>query len=256
MMGRIETGTKHIAGAAEVVDFRYFGHSAFLLTAASGARVLIDPFGNPSDPRTFPSYGSSEAHWFSKPFPRTECDVVLVTHPHFDHDAVHRVPGLPTIVRAPLELKGCDYLIRGFMGRHAGQYGKEFGQRNVVFVVETAGVAFCHIGDNRAGLPEGMGRVDVLMVPVDETNHLLTYEEVDRLISLLDPAVVVPTHYRIPGLTDPACPLGGIEGWLSRCPNVRRVSSGCTKLSPSDLPEEREVWVFENPGTTIPRSAV
>ena len=135
------------------------------------------------------------------------------------------------------------------MGRHAGQFGKEFGQRNIIFVVEIAGVTFCHLGDNRLKVPEELGRIDVLMVPVDETNHLLTYEEVELLVSRLDPALVVPMHYRIPGLTDPASLLGEIEDWLARSPAVRRISGAHAKFSPSNLPAKREVWVFESPGT-------
>lgn len=235
---------------------RYFGHSAFLWTSPSGARILVDPFGNPSGPRAFPSYGNPRARWFVEPFPRTECDLLLVTHPHFDHDDVQRVPGLPTILRDPLELRGQDYVVRGFTGRHAGQFGKEFGQRNIIFILEISGVTFCHLGDNQAKLPEGIGSVDVLMVPVDESNHLLTYEEVDRLVSNLDPAVVIPTHYRVPGLTAPASALGGIEGWLDRCQNVRRLGGDRARLSSSRLPPQREVWVFETSETAATMSEV
>jgi len=46
------------------------------------------------------------------------------------------------------------------------------------------------------------------MVPIDETNHLLTYEEVDQVVVCLAPAVLIPIHYFVPGLTDPASPLG------------------------------------------------
>ncbi len=60
----------------------YYGHCAFLWTSPGGVRVLIDPFGN-----------SNESHWFQDAFPPVESDVVLVTHDHFDHNAVHVIPG-------------------------------------------------------------------------------------------------------------------------------------------------------------------
>lgn len=237
--------------AAQEVSLRYFGHCAFLWTMPSGTRILIDPYGDPCDARWFSSYGGAPTRprWFLEPFPQTECDIVLVTHPHFDHDAIERVEGAPTIFRNPLELRGNDFKIRGFMGRHAGPFGKEFGQRNVVFVLEVAGITFCHLGDNRVELPEEMlksvGQIDVLMVTVDDNNHLLSYEEVDELISRLDPWIVMPTHYLISDLTDPASTLGGIENWLAEQSNARHLDSESIDLSTSILPEEQEIWVFE-----------
>ena len=57
----------------------YYGHCAFLWTSPGAVRVLIDPFGN-----------SDDSYWFHDVFPPIECDVVLVTHDHFDHNAVRR----------------------------------------------------------------------------------------------------------------------------------------------------------------------
>lgn len=175
--------------------------------------------------------------------------MVLVTHPHFDHDAVDRVRGEPTIVRGALQLEGTDFRIRGFAGRHARHYGTEFGQQNVIFTVEVAGVSFCHLGDNRAELPEdflvAVGKVDVLVVPVDGNDHLLTPEEVDLVVDALDPRVILPVHYRIDGLTDAGAPLGGIEGWLAGQPNVRSIEAARVTLSQPELPASREVWTFD-----------
>jgi len=41
------------------------------------------------------------------------------------------------------------------------------------------------------------------MVPVDASHHRLTFREVDAVFELLNPGVVIPMHYLIPGLTDP-----------------------------------------------------
>ncbi len=244
------------AGERREVVLDYLGHSAFLWTTLSGARILIDPFGNPGDPRPAPSFGSSPARWFVRPFPPVECDVVLVTHPHFDHDAVGRLPGAPTIVRDALGVEGGDFSIQGFQGLHARHFGAEFGQRNVIFTLDVAGVTFCHLGDNRAELPkdflESAGSIDILMISVDGNEHLLTPEEVDRVVETLNPLVVTPTHYRVDGLTDPGAPLGGIQDWLYGQPNVRFIDTGRVNISPSDLPAGREVWTFDLPSINIP----
>ncbi len=222
------------------VGVDYLGHSAFLLTTPAGLRVAIDPYGNPS---------GSETRWFVRPCcQRVACDVLLITHPHFDHDAIDRVDGSPTILRGPLELRGDGLRIRGVMSRHARHFGEAFGQQNVIFVIETAGITFCHLGDSRADLPlqtlEAVGRVDVLIVPVDDSQHLLTYADVDQLIFRLAPRIVIPVHYLIPGLTDPASSLQGIDGWLRTRSNIRRLDAGHVRLSKGDLPVQGEVWLF------------
>ena len=57
--------------------FTWFGHSCFEVRTAGGKTILIDPWlGNPRSPRTADSI--------------ERCDLMLVTHGHFDHmgDAV------------------------------------------------------------------------------------------------------------------------------------------------------------------------
>ncbi|NOZ28463.1 MAG: MBL fold metallo-hydrolase [Chloroflexi bacterium] len=227
----------------ETVTLHYFGHCAFLWDLPTSARLLIDPFRNPAD-RT----------WFLRPSPKIECDIVMVTHPHFDHDAIDELPGRPTILRHPVELRGEGFRIRGVMWQHARHYGQEFNQENLIFAVEAAGLRFCHLGDGRPDPPPSLvqtiGPIDILMIPVDDSCHLLSFEEVDRLIRQLDPAVVIPTHYLIPGLTAPESTLKGIERWLEGRTNVRRISS--IRLSRADLPETQEIWIFDAHVTASP----
>ncbi len=119
---------------------------------------------------------------------------------------------------------------------------------NTIFVVELEGVRYAHIGDNRHDVPDAdrrdLGRVDVLMVTVDDSNHLLSSEQVDNLVAKLDPRVVVPMHYYIEGLTTVESTLKAPDGWLASQTGVRRLQSPNLGLRADDLPEEREVWVF------------
>ena len=214
----------------------YYGHCAFLWTSPTGVPVLIDPFGN-----------SDESHWFLDMFPPMEAEVVLVTHDHFDHNADHAVPGKPTVIRGPGRFQLKDVEITGVLDLHSGRSGLR-GMANTIFVVELQGVRYAHIGDNRHDVPDAarraIGRVDVLMVTVDDSNHLLSSEQVDGLTTLLDPRVVVPMHYYIEGLTTVESTLKTPDGWLSSQPRVRRLQSPTLSLRPDDLPEEREVWLF------------
>jgi L-ascorbate metabolism protein UlaG (beta-lactamase superfamily) len=227
---------------ADHVGLRYLGHSAFLVTGPEGTRVVIDPYGN-IHPEVW--------RWFLRPMPDVEADIVLVTHNHFDHNASPRVGGSPRIVSSAEEIRTTDVSISGFEDRHATPDDLP----NTIFVLEAAGVRICHLGDNRAEIPPltvaGIARVDVLIVPVDDSSHLLRFWEVNQLIATFDPRIVVPVHYLIPGLTDPGSTLLSPEAWLGTQTDVRRLGVADVHLSRDALPGEREIWVFE-PAPTAP----
>jgi L-ascorbate metabolism protein UlaG (beta-lactamase superfamily) len=120
---------------------------------------------------------------------------------------------------------------------------------NVMFRLETAGLRFLHIGDNCVEWPDtvrqDVGEIDILMVTVDDSCHLLTYPEVDTLIDMVRPRVVIPMHYQIPGLMSEQTTLQTIEEWLVTRSRVRHLGSPVMSLSPSSLPDTPETWVFE-----------
>lgn len=200
-------------------------------------KILIDPFDNKED-----------RYWFLLPFPIVDADVALVTHDHFDHDAVSRLRRRTQVVRESGSYDFDDINVKGVTDIHAGRSGLA-GMRNTVFVLETEGVRFCHIGDNRHDMPDEVrdeiGRVDVLMVTADDSSHLLSYDQIDSLVETLDPKVVVPMHYYIPGLTTKSSGLGSVREWLSAQSNVKRMGSESIDLVSGMLPSEREVWVFD-----------
>jgi L-ascorbate metabolism protein UlaG (beta-lactamase superfamily) len=217
------------------IQLQYLAHSAFKLTTRAGLRVVIDPWRNPSAGR-----------WFLREFPPVEADLVLVTHDHFDHDAVDRITGLPTVARHAIELKTEDLRVTGYADWHVPGHSSA-GLRNVIFVLESGGVRVCHPGDTRFPPPpeivDAIGAVDLLVVPVDDSCHLLSYEEVDGFIELFEPQVVIPVHYLIPGVTAPESTLESPDGWLAYHAKVRR-DVAAIAIEPGTLPEEREIWVM------------
>ncbi len=121
------------------------------------------------------------------------------------------------------------------------------GLANVIFVLESGGVRVCHLGDNRWPPPTefvaAIGAVDLLIVPVDDSCHLLGYDEVDAFIELFKPRVVIPVHYFIPQITAPESTLEPPDGWLTRHEQVRHVE-GAVQLGADKLPETTEIWLM------------
>jgi L-ascorbate metabolism protein UlaG (beta-lactamase superfamily) len=222
----------------------YIGHAAFLWTAPDGIRVLIDPYQDPDE----------GAAWFESGFPEVEADLVVSTHDHFDHNAVGSVAGDPAVLIGPGEYETPGIRVTAVAEVHAGKWVMP----NSLVLIETGGVRYLHCGDNRFDITpeaaEAVGEVDVVMVPVDDSSHLLSDEEVWQLATIFSPRVIVPMHYLIPGIVTPESTLLGIDGWLISLPDgvrVKRLSGDEVTVHTTDLPDRKEVgqgievWAFD-----------
>jgi len=113
-----------------------------------------------------------------------EADLVLVTHDHFDHNAVSRISGHPRVLDEPGLLSDSEYSVQVINGHHA-RFEEYHFDKNLIFVLEMNGVRFCHLGDNDANITDDLmrqlGRVDLLMIEVDESEHLLSLDEVSTV---------------------------------------------------------------------------
>ena len=230
-------------GGLAIVRLTYFGHCAFRWETAGGITVVADPYRN-----------EAGRYWFTRLFPEVRCDLGLISHAHFDHDAVERLPEAASILRMPAEFAAGDLQIRGVGDFHSGRARlRDFP--NVMFRLESGGVSFLHIGDNRAEWPaevsHAVGNIDVLLITVDDSNHLLSHEQVDTLVERLNPRVVIPMHYAIAGLHSAECELLPPEGWLERQRAVRRLESYRFEFNAGRMPAETEVWLFQPAGESL-----
>ena len=127
-------------GDSPDIEIEYVAHAAFLLRAPDGTELLIDPYAS----RVWLGYD-----WPTGITP----DAVLITHPHYDHDAGrYREMPFPwanvQVVDAPGTHTLGDFTVTGVQGKHADPYGMEFGQLNPLMVIEAAGLRIAHLGDN------------------------------------------------------------------------------------------------------------
>ena len=219
------------------MQLTYFGHCAFRWQTTGGVTVVADPYRNAAD-----------RYWFTRLFPELRCDLGLITHAHFDHDAIDRLPEAASILRTPGDFSTGDLRIRGVADFHSGA-SRLSDFPNVMFRLESGGVRYLHIGDNRVEWPDhvakAVGEIDVLMVTVDDSNHLLTHDQVNTLVQRLQPRIVIPMHYAIPGLHSTECELLTPEDWLFRQKTVRRLETDRVECTLSKLPTQTEVWLFQ-----------
>ncbi len=75
-----------------------------------------------------------------------------------------------------------------------------------------------------------LGRVDVLMLPVDGDDHILKSAEIDAIRDALRPRITVPMHYRLEPLTELPRSLGPIEPWLEGRSGVERLETNRVRI--------------------------
>ncbi len=121
------------------IKVEYIAHASFRIQSPHGKRIIIDPYGSQI--------------WLGYDFPKDlGTDAVLITHPHYDHDA-GQSRGRPfpwpekiRVLREPGKYIIGDISIQGVKGKHADPYGKEFGQINTIWGDRSCGTTDCPLG--------------------------------------------------------------------------------------------------------------
>ncbi|PZV38809.1 MBL fold metallo-hydrolase [Mesorhizobium kowhaii] len=257
----LQTSADHSGGGELHLD--YFGHTAFRLTTPAGLSLLFDPWRN--DP------SGAWGLWFPADFPRIVVDLALSTHTHFDHDAIDKVDATSVLDRFVGKFSFADVEITGVADKHAtdqpGSYKwieavKESGADpyppnnpghldNVTYLVESAGIRTLIWGDNRAKPPEDVwkrwGRVDVLTLPVDGSEHVLSFEQGNEIVERLKPKIVIPTHYLQKGVSSALSTLQAADSWVNAQKRKRNLAESRLVLTADSIKDyDREFFYFGN----------
>ncbi len=175
------------------MNITWYGQSCFRLAlqgqkkAKQWTSLVIDPFDESIGLR----------------LPKLEADILLVTHEHKDHNNQKIATKETFFINSPGEYELRDIFIQGISSFHDKEKGKERGL-NTIYTVETEEIKLCHLGDfGQEELTDeqlrNIGEIDVLMIPVGGI-YTIDAKEATKVISQIEPRIVVPMHYKIPGL--------------------------------------------------------
>ena len=210
------------------MEIGWHGYSCFRLTERNSASIVTDPFDK--------SIGLTA--------PRLKADVVTISHEAPGHSNSDIVKGARTIT-GPGEYEIGGVFITGVNTSSTKPETDSETFVNTAYVIDYESTSVCHLGDINT-IPsqtqiEALGTIDVLLIPVGGGKGLNAAQAAE-IISLIEPSIVVPMHYRIGNIKVTLDPLSRFlkEMGLSKInpePNLKVVKSS--------LPEETQVRVLD-----------
>lgn len=203
------------------MEITWYGLSCFRITERKLATVVTDPYS--------PSIGLGDL--------KLKGDVITVSHDADGHNYQRAVSGSEHTLDGPGE-----YEIGGVFITGIATPSKDGKFNNAIFVFDYDGFTVAHLGDI-GSVPsqkqiEDLELVNVLLVPVGDGSSLNAARAAE-LVSMIEPNIVVPMHYKLPNLK---IKLDGVDRFLKEMGVTDPKEVDSLKItSASDLPEQGEV---------------
>jgi len=214
------------------MEITWYGHSCFRLTQRRTISVVTDP------------YDAAEIGF--SPL-KLKADVVTISHDAPGHNHLKAVKGVQRVITGPGEYEIGGVFITAI--RTDGKKRKNGNARNLVCLFDYDGITVAHLGNLRH-VPtqaeiEALGSVDVALVPVGG-GEALNAAQAAEVISLLEPAIVVPMHYQLSGSTVKLAP---VSRFLKEMGVENAEPQNSLKVTASSIPHELQVVVLKNTNT-------
>ena len=169
------------------VRIQYLSHASFLIQTRGGLNVVTDFTGYIGNVPMIP-------------------DVVTMNHAHTSHWTPYPDPAIPHILEGwgPFgegiehHLDLGEMLVRNVSTDIRSAYGGTEENGNSIFVFEVEGLCIGHLGhlhhEPSDAQYAALGRIDVLMVPVDG-GMTMPLEDMERVVERLRSSLILPMHW-------------------------------------------------------------
>ncbi|MEA5503036.1 MBL fold metallo-hydrolase [Halotia wernerae UHCC 0503] len=217
------------------LSVQWLGHTCFLFTGG-GAKILVNPFR---------AIGCTAGY---RP-PKVTADLVLISSQLLDEGVVDGLLGNPKLVYAPGVYEFKDIKFQGIAIDHDRKGGKQFGT-NTAWSWKQAGINILHLGGAAAPISIEqkilMGRPDVVFIPVGGSAKAYNAQEAKQVLEVLNPKLVIPTHYRTQAADAATCDISPLDDFLTLMQGitVRRSNSDTITISSGKLPESTVIQVL------------
>lgn len=210
------------------MEITWYGQTCFRLSERGLATVVTDPFP--------PEIGLT--------FPRPRAHIVTVSYDDPQCRYTSGVRGPFKLLDGPGEYEIGDVFVTSIPTFADNKRGSSRGL-NTVFTFHFGSLTIGHLG--RLGhVPtqsqvEDLGTVNILLVPVGGSGSL-SPARASEVISLFEPSIVIPMHYKVPGLQ---IRLGTLSRFLKEMGLEKVDSQETLKVNRTNLSEETRVIVLE-----------
>ncbi|MEI6596632.1 MAG: MBL fold metallo-hydrolase [bacterium] len=201
----------------------WLGQSCFKFQdkiGSDGVTLITDPFGADAGLKV----------------PHYEADIVTVSHGHHDHNNTGAIRGNPFIISTAGEYEIKGMFIEGVESAHDDKNGAERGE-NIIYRIEIEDISITHLGDLGHVLDtkqlEKLEGTDILLIPVGG-KYTINAAKAVEVISQIEPRIVIPMHYKIPGLK---ADIDGVEKFIKEL-GIKPRQEEKLKIFKKDLPQE------------------
>ena|SRR5512136_345948 len=215
------------------MEITWYGHSCFRMMERSMAAVVTDPYQD--------EIGYSPL--------KLRADIVTISHDSAGHNHADAVKGQKRVLTGPGEYEFGGVFITGLLTTTPGDKRKKSADvpRNTLYLFDFDGLNVCHLGD-LDHVPtqtqiESLGAVHVALVPVG-AGGALNAAQAAEVISLLEPAIVIPMHYRTEA-TATTLKLDPVSKFLKEMGLGASQPEPMLKVTKSNLPDETHVVLLD-----------
>ncbi len=213
------------------MEITWHGHSCFRINERGMAAVVTDPY----DPQVV---GFDPG--------KLRAEVVTVSCNKPAHNYTKAIRGSAFEITGPGEYEVGGVFITGVRINGSKKKKGEDDNRNTIYVIDYNGLKIAHLGELN-NVPtqtevEGLGEVNITLVPVGGKTSLNAAKAAE-VISLLEPSIVIPMHYKV---KDSVMPLDSLSKFLKEMGLTEVETEESLKLTSTNvLPEETRVVVLD-----------
>jgi L-ascorbate metabolism protein UlaG (beta-lactamase superfamily) len=212
-----------------MMEILWYGLSCFRFIERGLGSVVTDPYGSTS----------------GLPDLKLRADIVTISFDDDFHNNEKAVRGSRRVITGPGEYEIGGVFITGLSITKKKESKTNGNQPNTVYVFDFENLRIVHLGalsyvPSQAQI-ENFGAVEVALVPVGG-NGVLTPSQASEVISLIEPSIVIPMHYKT---GDETVKVGTVTPFLKEMGIASLESLPSLKLSQSGLSEETQVILLD-----------
>jgi L-ascorbate metabolism protein UlaG (beta-lactamase superfamily) len=211
------------------MDITWYGLSCFRIIERGMISVVTDPYA--------PEVGLPEL--------KLRADVITVSKDAPAHNYTKSVKNVRRVIDGPGEYEIGGVFITAVRMKPKGSKDKKETNGNTLCAFDYGGVTVAHLGDldsvpSQAQI-EALGAVDVALVPVGG-GGALSPSEAAEVISLMEPSIVIPMHFKI---GKEKISLGDVSGFLKEMGIEEPDPLDSLSVTKSSLTDETQVVVLQ-----------